>query len=164
MSHGGIAARTREKSAVYATLKLSEKRFIEKGVIAIGFTPDMVYMAMGNPSKVESKVFPEGKRELWTYSNYYPNYDAGQGFKTVPYSTEGHYQRSMTQPTVNPVNGKINYLGAQAPIGDTSGQSLAVTGGPQGVSSAEPADLQSYTFQILFKDGKVARFGADPNY
>ena len=81
---GGIAARTREKSAAYATLKISEKRFIDKGIIAIGFTPDMVYMAMGRPSKVESKAYPEGDRELWTYSRYYPNYEAGQGFKSYP--------------------------------------------------------------------------------
>ena len=102
-------------------------------------------------------------RELWTYSRYYPNYEAGQGFKTAPYSTEAPYQRSLTQPTVDPANGHINYLSPRVPIGDPAGQSLAVTGPPQGASSGEPADLQSFTFLILFKDGKVARFGADPN-
>ena len=45
----------------------------------------------------------------------------------------------------------------------TVGPDMFKAGGPQGVSSAEPADLQSYTFLILFKEGKVARFGIDPN-
>ena len=161
---GGIAARTREKSAVYATLKVSEKRFIDKGVIAIGFTPDMVYVAMGHPSKVESKDYPEGKRELWTYSRYYPNYDPGTGFKTVPYSTEGHYQRALSQDAAG--TDPHSNFNAQIPNGmdENQGPDIFKAGRPQGVSSAEPADLQSYTFLILFKDGKVARFGADPNY
>ena len=166
---GGIAARTQEKSAVYATLKLSEKRFIEKGVIAIGFTPDMVYMAMGHPSKVESQEFPEGKRELWTYSHYYPNYDAGQGFRTAPYTTESHYQRDTTVAANGRSYGDPTAANGmhREPIGmdiGNRGTGPSIDGGspPQG-GSMEPADLQSYTFMVLFKDGKVARFGADPN-
>ena len=43
---GGIAARSKEKSATYATLKQWEKNYIAKGIPAVGFTPDMVYMAI----------------------------------------------------------------------------------------------------------------------
>jgi len=161
-SDGGIAARTREKSASYAKLKLSERRYIDKGIIATGFTPDMVYMAMGKPTKIESKPYPEGTRELWTYSRYYPNYEAGQGFKTVPYSTESHYQRARSQDAGGDPHSNFN---PQIPNGMdyNQGQSLFKAAGPQGAPSTEPADLQSFTFLVLFKEGKVARFGVDPN-
>ena len=65
-SDGGIAARTQEKSAVYAILKPWEKNYIAKGTISQGFTPDMVYMAMGNPSKTEITTLPDGAGEVWT--------------------------------------------------------------------------------------------------
>jgi hypothetical protein len=161
-SDGGIAARTQEKSAVYATLKISDKRFIEKGVIAMGFTSDMVYMAMGHPTKVESKDLPQGRAELWTYDRYYPNYDAGHGFKFANFTTESAYQpqppQFQDQPNYNPENPNR----PKVPIGMANNILPFVTGGPQG-SSMEPADLQSFKFVILFENGKVARFGATPN-
>ena len=168
-SDGGIAARTQEKSAAYAKLKLSEKRFIEKGVIAVGFTPDMVYMAMGHPTKIESKDYPEGRRELWTYNHYYPNYDAGQGFRYAPFTAEMHYQPDTTMASGSggtyddhPGAGGNN---PRIPLGMDQGHlgtSIDSGGPPQG-GSAEPADLQSFTFLVLFKEGKVARMGVDPN-
>jgi len=161
-SDGGIAARTQEKSAVYATLKVSEKRFIEKGVIAMGFTPDMVYMAMGHPTKVESKELPQGHAELWTYDRYYPNYDAGHGFKYADFTTESAYQPQppvfQDKPNYDPSNPSRQ----QVPLGMENNILPFHNGGPQG-SSMEPADLQSFKFVILFVNGKVDRFGATPN-
>ena len=78
-SDGGIAARTKEKSAVFATLKQWEKNYIAKGIPAVGFTPDMVYIAMGHPSLIEPMTDPDGKKgELWTYKSYYPNLSASE--------------------------------------------------------------------------------------
>ena len=165
---GGITARTQEKSEVYAKLKLSEKRFIAKGVIALGFTSDMVYMAMGHPTQVEYKDYPEGRRELWTYSHYYPNYDAAQGFRYVPYTAESHYAMivAMTGPgEFADHHPDAPNRGPTVPNGmDRGNLGLPISGGspPQG-GSTEPADLQSFTVTVLFKEGKVARFGADPN-
>jgi predicted small secreted protein len=150
---GGVGARIQEKSAVYATLRISDKLFVQKGVIAPGFTPDMVYMAMGRPSKVESKADPgAGRVELWTYNNYYPPLDAGH-MQYVPVSGESVYRPSFMM-TLN---------GLQVPLG-TSGlkPSIFTTGPPQG-GTGEPAALQSYTFLILFENGKVAQFGGRPN-
>ena len=89
---GGISARTQEKSAVYATLKPWEKKYIEKGTVAVGFTPDMVYMAMGHPDKVESKDLPEGHVDLWTYSRYYPDLSSIHGFQSAKFTAESAYQ------------------------------------------------------------------------
>lgn len=156
------SARIQEKSAAYATLKLSEKRFIEKGVVATGFTPDMVYMAVGSPSKVEPvKTADGGVGELWTYSNYYPSYDAAY-MRYAPYTTEMVYQPTKTEPRIGDYDGDIEYLEPQIPAGmSKNGPSLATTGRPQG-GSMEPADLKSFTLQVLFQAGKVARLGMKP--
>ena len=62
----------KEKSAVYATLKPWQKKDIDGGIVALSFTPDMVYMAIGNPS---TKT-PTGTGEVWVYKNYYPSVGA----------------------------------------------------------------------------------------
>ena len=150
------SARIQEKSAVYATLTVSEKRFIEKGVIAAGFTPDMVYMAMGHPTKVESKADPGiGRVELWTYTHYYPPSDAGH-MEYVPVSGEAVYQPSflMAMPGSPP---------REEPLGTDGLKPSLFAAGPSQGGTGEPATLQSYTVFILFENGKVAQFGGRPN-
>jgi len=148
----GSSARIQEKSAVYATLKPWEKNYIEKGVIALGFTPDMVYMSIGNASKVEPVDSPVGKGEMWTYKNYFPTVNANA--LKYNYNTESHYQPSGTQS---------NGAGGQQPLGTSraGGPSLGTTGGPQG--TMDLADLPSYTLWVTFQDGKVIRMKLDPN-
>jgi len=157
---GGITARTQEKSASYAKLKYWEKSFIAKGVIAEGFTPDMVYMAMGRPNKIEAKQLSQGTFELWTYSRYYPNVDAVHGFQFSEYNSDSAYQPLMPKyqkQTNDPFERGVPWGMSQ---GQT--QSAFVTGGPQG-GSMEPAGLRSYTVYVLFQAGQVARIGAAQN-
>ena len=164
---GGITARTQEKSASYARLQFWQKNFIAKGVIAETFTPDMVYMAMGHPNKIDAKASPEGPVELWTYSRYYPNVDAVHGFQFAEYTAESVYQpqmASMQTPTA-PGNYANDAFGPKVPTGMDrgGGESIGKTAGPQG-GSMEPGGLRSYTVLVLFKDGKVIRTGASQNY
>ncbi len=149
----GLSARKQEKSAVYATLKPWEKSYIDKGVIALGFTPDMVYMAVGNASKVEPVVNADGtKAEMWTFKNYYPSVEANA--LKYNYNTESHYQPSATQS---------NGAGGQQPLGTSrnGGPSIGTTGGPQG--TMDLAELPSYTLWVTFRDGKVVKMKLDPN-
>lgn len=160
----GISLRAKEKPEVYASLHVWQKRFIEKGVIAQGFTSDMVYIAMGNPSKVEMKPEPQGRMEVWTYSRYYPNVTGAHGstFNGAGYNTDSGFQGQFkaTQDAVGDPHSNQN---PQEPVGmGGPPPSLFKTGPPQG-GTMEPADIRSYTFIILFKDGKVAKFGSYPN-
>jgi hypothetical protein len=165
-STGGIAARTQEKSAVYATLQTWEKKYIEKGTVAVGFTPDMVYMALGHPTKVAARDFPEGHAELWIYSRSYPNAAAIRGFKHSSLTIESAYQSQhpTDQANVSQGTNANNVLGEKAPANPERGgtESIAKTGGPQG-GSMEPADVPSYTIQILFEGGQAVRLSALPN-
>lgn len=154
---GGIAARMQEKSTAYATRKPWEKSYVDKGVIAAGFTPDMVYMAMGHPTKMEAQDTSGDRAELWTYGRFYPNVDATRGFNFASYSRESAYQPQM--PTTQTSAG-----GRQVPLGMSgTPESIAKTGGPQG-GSMEPGDLRSFTIVVLFKNGTVARTGATESF
>jgi len=155
-SDGGVTARAQEKSAAYAALKPWQKKYVDKGTVAEGFSPDMVYIAMGKPDKVETKQLAEGKAEMWIYSRYYPNVDAVHGYRSAEFTTESAYQPQRALKETN--------SGGTAPAGmsRSGGASLGTTGGPQG-GSMEPADLRSYTIKVLFANDKVTRIGADQN-
>jgi hypothetical protein len=140
-----ISARIREKSSVYATLPPVQQEKINQGIIALGFTGDMVYMAMGPPSQVEPVEKTGGHAELWTYRNYYPQLDAAH-MKYADYRTESPYQPARTSG------------GTNVPVSTSRTRSATSTTGPQG-GSMEPADLPTYTLRILFQDGKVKRLG-----
>ena len=165
-----ISARIQEKSAAYANLSLREKTFIARGAVSTGFTPDMVYMAVGSPSKVAPVRFPEGGQgEIWTYQNFYPAFDGGNMRYTSP-TTESVYQPA--QFVNNPYTSQADYDGEEysisggptrTPLGmSRTPGSIAATGGPQG-GSMEPADLQAYTLQVFIADGKVSAISLQPN-
>ncbi|MBX3750412.1 MAG: hypothetical protein KF897_10010 [Opitutaceae bacterium] len=138
----GVAGRIQEKSAVYAQLTAEQKKNIETGTIEYGYTADMVYMALGKPSKVREKAAPEGTVLMWTYNNYYPSVavvqmalnDPSRKYRAAPLST--------------------NYPGTGP--GGTSAPSISSTkpSGPEpGVDSL--AEVPSETLHVLFLDGKV---------
>jgi len=68
----GIATRIAERSAVFTQLTPDQKAKIEQGIVEIGFTADMVYMAMGRPQKVTEKRVAAGQVAMWTYRNFLP--------------------------------------------------------------------------------------------
>ena len=146
------SSRIQEKSAVYATLKPWQKKNIDKGIVAMGFSPDMVYMAIGNPDTKQ----PEGTGEMWTYKHYYPTVGADQVKYTM--NTEQHYANSSNLAPGMP--GSLAKTGPQA--GSRTPTSISQTGGPQG-GSMEPADMVSYTLWVTFEGGVVTHLKLEPN-
>ena len=138
----GVTGRIQEKSAVYAQLTAEQKKNIETGTIEYGYNADMVYMALGKPSKVREKAAPEGTVVMWTYNNYYPSVavvqmalnDPSRKYRAAPLTT--------------------NYPGTGP--GGTTAASISSTkpAGPEpGVESL--AEVPSETLHVLFLDGKV---------
>jgi hypothetical protein len=91
----GPSARIQEKSAVFATLTSEQQTTIREGTIELGYTADMVYMALGKPSKVKAQDDAEGRVEMWTYNNFYPTVavtqlamnDPGRKYKVAQITT-----------------------------------------------------------------------------
>ena len=68
----GVSSRIQEKSTSFATLTPEQQKLIRTGEIEIGFTSDMVYMALGKASKTEIKETPDGPVTMLTFNKYYP--------------------------------------------------------------------------------------------
>jgi len=141
-SDGSVSARAQEKSATYAALKPWQKKYVDTGSITEGFTPDMVYISMGKPDKVEPKELPAGPSEVWTYNRFYQHADAAHGFEHANFHTDTDYKAEGATRS------------GRGAISNNNG----VQGG-----SMEPADLRSYTVRVTFTNGIVVKIRPTPN-
>ncbi|MBK8857960.1 MAG: hypothetical protein IPN11_09905 [Opitutaceae bacterium] len=132
----GITARIQEKSAVFAQLTPEQKKNIEEGGIEYGYTTDMVYMALGKPSKVREKAAPEGTVLMWTFNNYFPTVTVAK--------------LSLNDPSRKYRAGQVSSM---APRNSVSLSSTVPSGPEPGVDSL--GDIPSETLHVLFLDGKV---------
>lgn len=138
----GVSARIQEKSAVFTTLTPEQQATIREGAIELGYTADMVYMALGKPSKVKAQDDPEGRVEMWTYRNFYPSVAVTQ----LAMNNPGRKYRAAALSTNYPNTGP----------GGTSAGSLSSTKptGPEpGIDTL--ADVPSDTLHVLLLNGQV---------
>lgn len=146
--NSGTSARIQEKSAVFAALTPEQQQTIQEGAIELGYTADMVYMALGKPSKVKTQDDPEGRVEMWTYQNFYPSVAVTQLAMNDP-------SRKYRAPPLT-----TNYP-HEGP-GRTTAASLSSTKptGPEpGIDSL--ADVQSDTLYVLLLNGRVFQLKLD---
>lgn len=70
-----IDSRIDRKSAVFAALPAADQARLRQGNIAVGDTTDMVYIAIGEPSRRIEKRTEAGTQFIWIYREYYERYD-----------------------------------------------------------------------------------------
>lgn len=138
----GTAGRIQEKAAVYAQLSPEAQRNIEQGGIEVGYTTDMVYMALGRPSRVREKTAPEGKVVMWTYNNYFPTVAVAQLSMNDP-------SRKFRPPQVSP----------NTPGNSVSISSTRPSGPEPGVDSL--GEIPSETLHVLFLEGRVFKIALE---
>lgn len=64
------ASRIGEHRTLFAALPRPEQAKIEQGLIDVGFRHELVYMAIGRPSKVVKSAEPGSSAETWRYHNF----------------------------------------------------------------------------------------------
>ena len=69
-----INSRIQANSAVFDALPLETQERIRKGIVEVGYTPQMVYIAMGDPTEKRSSRSASRDRETWIYSVYYQDW------------------------------------------------------------------------------------------
>lgn len=69
-----IDSRIREKSPVFAALDASTQDKIRLGRVEVGFTTDLVYIALGTPDERLSKTSAASTDETWIYNSYHQDY------------------------------------------------------------------------------------------
>ena len=70
-----VDSRIKEKPDVFAKLDAATQDKVKQGVIEIGFTEDMVYLALGAPDHKRESISPAGSTVTWIYNTYYSRYD-----------------------------------------------------------------------------------------
>ncbi len=61
-------ARIRERPDVFGSLTPGQRKMVQAGKVRVGFTEDMVYLALGRPEKVDQKPCGTNGNEDWIYS------------------------------------------------------------------------------------------------
>jgi hypothetical protein len=72
-----IDSRIKEKPEVFAQVDKATQDKIKQGVIDLGYSEDMVYLALGAPDQKRESVSPAGKATTWIYNTYYDRYEGG---------------------------------------------------------------------------------------
>lgn len=63
--------RIEKELAFFNTLTTEQQELIKQGKVGLGFTPDMVRLAVGNPNQKWLRTDDSGESESWSYSHYY---------------------------------------------------------------------------------------------
>jgi outer membrane protein assembly factor BamE (lipoprotein component of BamABCDE complex) len=70
--------RIKEKPEVFANVDKATQDKIKQGIIDIGYTEDMVYLALGAPDQKRESTTAAGRNVTWIYNTYYQRYDGTQ--------------------------------------------------------------------------------------
>lgn len=70
-----VETRIREKPDVFAKLDPKTQDQIRQGIIDIGYTEDMVYLALGKPDEKRESINEKGRSIVWIYKTYYERYE-----------------------------------------------------------------------------------------
>lgn len=63
-------ARIKKDPAFFASLAPNDQQLIREGRVAVGFTPEMVKLALGEPDHVFTRTDANGSNESWSYTIY----------------------------------------------------------------------------------------------
>jgi hypothetical protein len=64
------AARIEKNPEIFAKLTPTDQQTIREGKVAIGFTPEMVKLALGEPDRKMTRTDAQGTTESWSYTTY----------------------------------------------------------------------------------------------
>jgi len=90
-----VDTRIKEKPTVFAGLDKDTQAKIKQGVIGIGYTEDMVYLALGAADQVRESLTSTNRTVTWIYNSYTAHYDGAymMGYYGYPYARYPYYAR-----------------------------------------------------------------------
>ena len=67
--------RIKERPAAFAQVDQATQEKIKQGIIDLGYTEDLVYLALGAPDVKRESLSAGGRTVSWIYNTYYQRYD-----------------------------------------------------------------------------------------
>jgi hypothetical protein len=71
--------RISQNKALYESFPADVQRKVSAGQVDIGFTPEMVRLAVGKPGRVYNRTDAQGESEVWVYAKAKPQFSFGVG-------------------------------------------------------------------------------------
>lgn len=87
---GGVNTRIEQNSELFESLDRETQAKIKEGIIELGYTRDMVFLALGEPNRKRQTKSRESVTETWIYNTYFQRYD-GQRF--IGYDRNVYYDK-----------------------------------------------------------------------
>jgi hypothetical protein len=77
--------RSQEKASTFEALAPEEREKLRRGVIEVGNTTDMVYIALGRPDETRETATAEGRETIWIYNTYHREYEGNihSGYRRI---------------------------------------------------------------------------------
>lgn len=82
-------SRISDNKAAFNSWPSEVQASVRAGKVKLGFTPEQVKMAMGEPNRVYSRQSKEGEAEVWAYFDKKPGISFGLGMSSGSYSGVG---------------------------------------------------------------------------
>ncbi|MDP2136258.1 MAG: hypothetical protein Q8J74_00255 [Candidatus Didemnitutus sp.] len=93
-----VDSRIKENPQLFANLDAESQAKIKQGNIDLGFTEDMVYLALGAPDQKREVRSGKGLSTAWIYNSYFERYD---GTRFVGYDRRLYYDSARNTYHVN---------------------------------------------------------------
>ncbi len=114
-------SRISKNQAVFDSWPSEVQSSIRAGEVKLGFTPEQVRVALGEPDRVYSRVSAEGESEVWAYFDPGPKFSIGVGVGSGGYNSgvgggvsyKQRHNRSEEATRVVFTDGKVVAIEAQ---------------------------------------------------
>lgn len=91
------ASRIKKNPELFASFPPEAQQQIQQGQIDLGFTPDMVSMALGEPNRIYNRTTTEGSVEVWSYTSKSTSTDRQRVSANIRYRDADGRSRSTTE-------------------------------------------------------------------
>jgi hypothetical protein len=74
-----VDSRVKEHEAAFNTWPADVQQKVRDKQVDVGFTPDMVLVALGDPARKVTRTTAQGQGEVWLYEDKSPKFSIGLG-------------------------------------------------------------------------------------
>jgi hypothetical protein len=82
-----VDSRVKSHEAAFNSWPADVQEKVRAGKVEMGFTPEMVEVALGEPHRRASRTTDRGQADVWVYSDKSPRFSIGLGLGSVRGST-----------------------------------------------------------------------------